>query len=161
ARQILTLLQEHGPFSSVDEVKQNLSQKGIADLTHSTLDTLPTARKIVTLLSQKIGQNDARVSELLAMVRNLSSDADVRALCSECLARNNNNPRLALAELKNAFHRAGVGRVSERIATILVQQASSKNVDEIRAFGRKRTVDVIVFLKSLPQTPSGAIDLTK
>jgi hypothetical protein len=44
---------------------------------------------------------------------------------------------------------------------MLINEASDRNVDEIRAFGRKRIVDFTQFLKALPQTKNGAIDLTK
>jgi hypothetical protein len=95
------------------------------------------------------------------MVKNISSDADVKALCRECLAQNNNNTELALGSLRTAFHQAGAGTLSVRITDILMREASDRYVDEIRAFGRKRTVDVAQFLKALPQTANGAIDLTK
>jgi len=101
------------------------------------------------------------IAKLIRMVKNIPSDADIQALCRECLAQNNNNVNLALASLRTAFYQAGAGKVSGKITDMLAYEASDRNVDEIRAFGRKRTVDVIQFLKTLPQTVNGAIDLTK
>ncbi len=95
------------------------------------------------------------------MARNISSDADVQELCRECLAQNNYNTKLALDSLRSAFYQAGAGKVSAKITDVLMNEASDRNVDEIRAFGRKRIIDVTQFLKALPQTANGAIDLTK
>ncbi len=53
AKQILTALQDHGDFSSLDEVKHNLGQRGITHLTTSRQLEAPTIRKIVTVLGQK------------------------------------------------------------------------------------------------------------
>lgn len=107
------------------------------------------------------GRQNINTSELIRMVRKRTSDADNRALCRKCLIQNNNNPKLALNSLKNAFRLAGAGPVSERMTEMLESEASNRNVDEIKAFGRKRTVDVVGFLKDLPQTADGAIDLTR
>lgn len=109
----------------------------------------------------KLSSRNIEIAKLTRMVRNLSSDADVQALCRECLSQNNNNTEFALDSLKSAFYQAGAGKVSVKITDILIYEASDRNVDEIRAFGRKRTVDVTQFLKALPQTANGAIDLTK
>ena len=117
--------------------------------------TLGTKQKL------NIQARNIKIAKLIHMIKNISSDADVQALCRECLAQNNNNTKLALASLRSAFYQAGVGTVSVKITDMLMNEASDKNVDEIRAFGRKRTVDVTQFLKALPQTATGAIDLAK
>lgn len=101
------------------------------------------------------------MAKLMHMVKNITSDADIQMLCRQCLAQSNNNPKLALSSLKNAFYQAGVGAVPVKIADMLMYEASDRNVNEIKAFDRKRTVEVIQFLKALPQTANGAIDLTK
>jgi len=75
--------------------------------------------------------------------------------------QNNNNPKRALDAMRKAFHQAGAGPLSESITSMLLKEASDRNVDQIKAFGRVRTVQVVDFLKSLPQTASGAIDLSR
>ena len=53
AKQILGALQVHGPFSSLVEVKHDLYQKGIKNLTTSAQLETPTIKKIVSVLGQK------------------------------------------------------------------------------------------------------------
>lgn len=151
-------------ISSIEDLKSRLSvredisfptQKQISDIGIKSLKTSSLASVF------KLPSENIKTTKLIRMVRNISSEADVRALCRECLAQNNNNTKLALASLKNAYYQAGAGKVSAKITDILKSEASHKNVDEIRAFGRKRIVDVTQFLKALPQTENGAIDLTK
>jgi len=118
--------------------------------------------KILFSAHLKLPSVNIEMRKLIHMVKNISSDADVQALCRECLAQNNNNTKLSLDSLRSAFHQAGAGPVSVKITDMLMKEASDRNVDEIKAFGRKRTVDEVTkFLKALPQTANGAIDLTK
>lgn len=53
AKQILALLQHHGPFVSIDNVKQNLNQRGISSISTSDQIDTPTVRKIVSVLSER------------------------------------------------------------------------------------------------------------
>lgn len=150
-------------ISNVEDLNGRLSVlKDISFPTQKTDDigikTLKTTSLAPVL---KLPSRNIEIAKLIRMVRNISSDADVQALCRECLDQNNNNTKLALDSLRSAFYQAGAGKVSVKITDMLMKEASDKNVDEIRAFGQKRTVDVIQFLKALPQTGNGAIDLTK
>jgi hypothetical protein len=150
-------------ITNVEELKGRLSVlKDISFPTQKTDDigiiTLKTTSLAPVL---KLPSRNIETAKLIHMVKNISSDADVQALCRECLAQNNNNTKLALESLKSAFYQAGAGTVSVKITDMLINEASDRNVDEIRAFGRKRTVDVTQFIKALPQTANGAIDLTK
>lgn len=150
-------------ISTVEDLKGSLSVlKDISFPTQTTNDigikTLKTTSLTPVL---KLPSRNIEIATLIRMVRNISSDADVQALCRECLTQNNNNVTLAMDSLKSAFYQAGAGKVSVKITDMLMSEASDRNVDEIEAFGRKRTVDVIHFLKALPQTANGAIDLNK
>jgi hypothetical protein len=106
-------------------------------------------------------QSQTEMSQLIYLVKNIRSEDDIKVVCLKCLALHNNHPGLALDYLKEVFRLAGRGPVSAKITDKLIQEASNRNVDEIRAFGRKRTVEVVSFLKTLPQTKKGAIDLTR
>ena len=150
-------------ISNIEDLKDRLSVlKNISFPTQKTDDigikTLKTTSLAPVL---KLPSRNIEIAKLIHMVKNISSDADIQALCRECLAQNNNNTKLALGSLRSVFYQAGVGTVSVKITDMLMYEASDRNVDEIRAFGRKRTVDVTQFLKALPQTANGAIDLTK
>ena len=150
-------------ISNVEDLKGRLSVlKDISFPTQKTDDigikTLKTTSLAPVL---NLPARNIETIKLIRMVRNISSDTDIQALCRECLAQNNNDTKLALDSLKNAFRQAGAGKVSVKITDMLMYEASDRSVDEIRAFGRKRTVEVIQFLKALPQTENGAIDLTK
>lgn len=144
---------------TVEDLKGRLSVlKDISFPTQKTDDT-STLRTLAPGLA--LPSRDRNITKLIHMVKNRSSDADIQALCRECLAQNNNNVQLALASLRNAFYQAGAGAVPVKITDMLRKEASDRNVDEIRAFGRTRTVEVAQFLKALPQTANGAIDLTQ
>ena len=52
AKQVFDSLQAHGPYSSLDEVKQNLSQRGITHITSSDQIEPSAVGKIVTVLSK-------------------------------------------------------------------------------------------------------------
>lgn len=133
-----------------DEIsKENF--KSVATSSH----TSSIAEKTKEKLSQR------EMSQLIHLVKNIRSDADIKIVCLKCLALHNNHPGLALDHLKEVFRLIGRGPISERITAMLIQEASNRNVDEIKAFGRERTVEVVSFLKALPQTQEGAIDLTQ
>lgn len=98
---------------------------------------------------------------ILRMVRSRSSESNIETLCRECLSQNNNNPQAAFETLKNAFRSTGSGVPSERLREMLIRQSSEQTTSEVTAFGRRRTADVASFVRALPQTEDGAIDLTK
>lgn len=139
------------------ETGEPLTAKQLAGRLKGLSNISQVDMKVANLFSAHFQQS----AKLMFMVKNITSDADVRALCRECLAQNNNNPNLALNSLKNAFHQAGAGSVPVKISDMLINEASGKSVDDIKAFGKKGTGDVAQFLKTLPQTKTGAIDLTK
>lgn len=117
--------------------------------------------KVSHLISRNFPGKE-RMALLMQMAESLSSEADIHSLCRKCLELNNYNSHLALTELKSAFKLAQAGRLSDKITDLLLKMASDKNVDDIEAFGKgKKTFKVVKFLKKLPQTASGAIDLTK
>lgn len=110
---------------------------------------------------QGVPKEMQEMSQLIHLVKNIKSDDDIKAVFSKLLALHNNHPDLALDHLKEVFRLAGRGPLSTKVADMLTRDASNRNVDEIRAFGRGRTVDVVSFLKALPQTKEGSIDLTQ
>jgi len=101
------------------------------------------------------------MSKLLGMIKNRATQSDNVAICRECLATNNNNPKAALDTLKTAYRRAGISAPSESLKGTLLREATNRDVTVFTAFGRRRTVNVVNFIRFLPQTISGAIDLTK
>lgn len=159
------LIEDRGFLDSAEReyaLNRILVRKDISFPTQKIDDIgIKTLKKTSLAPVLKLPSRNIEIAKLIHMIKNISSDADIQALCRECLAQNNNNTKLALASLKRVFYQTGVGTVSVKITNMLMNEASNKNVDEIRAFGRKRTVDVTQFLKALPQTANGAIDLTK
>lgn len=142
-------------ISNVNDLKGRLSQ--LKDISFPTQNAHEVAKKTLG----KSSFRNRNTAQLSLMVKHISSESDLRALCRECLAQNNNHPKLALVALKRAYLDAGAGTPSVKITEMLQKEASDRNVDEIRAFGRGRTVKVAKFIKSLPQTANGAIDLTQ
>lgn len=143
-------------LTSVDELQGRLTTQ--SNIFFPQLKkTEEVSKEVLKPFSSQIQEH----SQVISLVKNMSSEADIKKVCLKFLALHNNHPSLALDHLKEIFHLAGRGAVSEKIAAILFQEASNRNVKEIRAFGREKTVEVACFLKTLPLTKQGAIDLTQ